>query len=199
MPSPLHTPLCSLLGIEQPILQSGMGGIAGPELVAEVCRAGGLGILAGLGMPPDELRKQIARVRELTSLPFGVNLWLHEAMQPPVDVRSVSESDVHGAQGALNHFREGLGIKTTTDRPSPVPDLIPSQIDVLLEERVPVFSIGLGDPGSARVAGCHERVGGRRDRCARERGRRPPLDMGEAALASGCLRRNDGAGARDRR
>ncbi len=157
MPSPLHTPLCSLLGIEQPILQSGMGGIAGPELVAEVCRAGGLGILAGLGMPPDELRKQIARVRELTSLPFGVNLWLHEAMQPPVDVRSVSESDVHGAQGALNHFREGLGIKTTTDRPSPVPDLIPSQIDVLLEERVPVFSIGLGDPGSARVAGCHER------------------------------------------
>ena len=42
-----RTALCDLLGIEYPIVQSGMGAIAGPDLVAEVCRAGGLGILAG--------------------------------------------------------------------------------------------------------------------------------------------------------
>ena len=39
----LRTSLCDLLNIEYPILQSGMGGVAGPELVAEVSRAGGLG------------------------------------------------------------------------------------------------------------------------------------------------------------
>jgi len=61
-----RTPLCELLGIEVPILQSGMGRIAGPELAAEVCRAGGLGILAGLNVPADTLRKNIARIRELT-------------------------------------------------------------------------------------------------------------------------------------
>lgn len=39
----LSTPLCDVLGIEYPIIQSGMGGIAGPELAAEVCNAGGSG------------------------------------------------------------------------------------------------------------------------------------------------------------
>ena len=43
--------LCTLLNIEHPIIQSGMGRVAGPELAAEVSRAGGLGILAGLNVP----------------------------------------------------------------------------------------------------------------------------------------------------
>src|SRR3989475_7820050 len=67
--SAFRTQLCDLLGIEYPIVQSGMGGVAGPELVAEVCRAGGLGILAGLNVPPDDLRKMIRHVRELTDRP----------------------------------------------------------------------------------------------------------------------------------
>src|SRR5262249_43262231 len=61
-----------LLGIRYPIVQSGMGRVAGPELAAEVSRAGGLGILAGLNLAPDELRQQARRVRELTDRPFGV-------------------------------------------------------------------------------------------------------------------------------
>jgi len=77
MGSPFRTALCDLLDIEYPIIQSGMGNLAGPELVAEVSRAGGLGILGGLNVPPDELRRRIRRVRELTDRPFGVNLWLH--------------------------------------------------------------------------------------------------------------------------
>jgi NAD(P)H-dependent flavin oxidoreductase YrpB (nitropropane dioxygenase family) len=50
----LRTRLCDLLGIEYPIVQSGMSRVAGPELVAELCRAGGLGILAGLRLAPEE-------------------------------------------------------------------------------------------------------------------------------------------------
>jgi nitronate monooxygenase len=64
--------LTRLLNIRHPIVQSGMGRVAGPDLAAEVSRAGGLGILAGLNVPPDDLRTQIRRVRELTDAPFGV-------------------------------------------------------------------------------------------------------------------------------
>ena len=84
-----RTALCDLLGIEYPILQSGMGGVAGPELVAEVSRAGALGILAGLNVPADELRRRIRRVRELTDKPFGVNLWLHSELRPPTDPATI--------------------------------------------------------------------------------------------------------------
>ena len=84
-----RTALCDLLGIEYPILQSGMGSVAGSDLVAEVSRAGGLGILAGLRLSPDELRLRIREVRERTDKPFGVNLWLHAELHPPVDVARI--------------------------------------------------------------------------------------------------------------
>src|SRR5436309_3464149 len=64
--------LCRLLNIRHPIVQSGMGRIAGPELAAEVSRARALGILAGLNVPPDDLRAQIRRVRALTHAPADV-------------------------------------------------------------------------------------------------------------------------------
>jgi nitronate monooxygenase len=155
--SAFRTPLCDLLGIEVPILQSGMGRIAGPELAAEVCRAGGLGILAGLNVPADVLRKNIARIRALTSRPFGVNLWLHEAMQPPVDVRTLPPGDVRDAQAELNRYRAELGVESRSGGPDPVPDLIDEQVEAIIEAKVPVLSIGLGDPRQDRVARCRER------------------------------------------
>jgi NAD(P)H-dependent flavin oxidoreductase YrpB (nitropropane dioxygenase family) len=69
----LRTPVCGLLGIDVPILQAGMATSTTPELVAAVSSAGGLGIIGGLNRTPDELRREIRRVRELTSRPFGVN------------------------------------------------------------------------------------------------------------------------------
>jgi len=50
----LRTALCDLLGIEDPVIQPGVGSIAGPDLVAEVSRAGGLGSagIARIGTPP---------------------------------------------------------------------------------------------------------------------------------------------------
>src|SRR5436309_14426060 len=118
-----RTALCDLLGIDYPIVQSGMGAIAGPELVAEVCRAGGLGILAGLNVAPDDLRTMIRRVRELTDRPFGVNLWLHRDLRPPIDPAGIPEATLRGAQEMLNRFRGRLGIPTTTSRPARGPDL----------------------------------------------------------------------------
>jgi NAD(P)H-dependent flavin oxidoreductase YrpB (nitropropane dioxygenase family) len=122
--SVLRTSLCELLGIEYPILQSGMGSVAGSDLVAEVSRAGGLGILGGVNIPPEELRKRIRDVRARTDRPFGLNLWLHTELQPPADVARIPDSTVHAVQTTLNGFREQLGIPTTTARPRPLGDFI---------------------------------------------------------------------------
>jgi nitronate monooxygenase len=153
----LRTTLCDVLAIEVPILQSGMGGVAGPELVAEVSQAGGLGILAGLELPPDRIREGIRAVRRLTDRPFGVNLWLHTEMRPPVDMATIPESRVRAVHDVLNGFRGRLGLSTTQERPSSLPDVIDAGIEVILEERVPVFSIALGDPGAELVKRCHAR------------------------------------------
>lgn len=65
-----------LLGIEYPIIQGGMARVAKAPLVAAVSEAGGLGVLGGAAMTPEELRDQIREVRRNTSKPFGVNLML---------------------------------------------------------------------------------------------------------------------------
>jgi nitronate monooxygenase len=156
--SVFHTALCERLGIEYPIVQSGMGGVAGPDLVAEVCRAGGLGILAGLNVPPDDLRKMIRHVRSLTKRPFGVNLWLHKALRPPIDPTSVPEETLRGAQAVLDRFRARLGVPAAPPtRPGRAPDLVDAAVAVVLDERPPVFSAALGTPGPGLVADCHRR------------------------------------------
>jgi nitronate monooxygenase len=153
----LRTPLCDLLQIDYPVIQSGMGNVAGPDLVAEVAHAGGLGILAGLGVPPDELRRRIRHVRELTDRPFGVNLWLHTELRPPIDPATIPNHTVDAVQATLNRFRERLGVATTRGRPAQMPDLIDAQFEVILDEHVPVWSIGLGEPGPDMVGRCRER------------------------------------------
>jgi len=71
---PFYTQLCSLLGIRYPIIQGALGGIGGPDLVAAVSNAGGLGVLATWELSLDHLQKAIHRTRELTSRPFAVNI-----------------------------------------------------------------------------------------------------------------------------
>ena len=70
----LHTRLCDLVGIRYPIVQTGMGWVAGPRLTAATSNAGGLGILASGTMDFEELRGAIADTKSRTSAPFGVNL-----------------------------------------------------------------------------------------------------------------------------
>jgi nitronate monooxygenase len=156
MGGPFRTALCDLLGIEYPIVQSGMGGVAGPELAAEVSRAGALGIIAGLSVPVDELRRRIRRLRELTDRPFGVNLWLHSELRPPADVQRLPEATIRAVQGTLNRFRERLEIPATLARPAQVPDLVEQAFGVILEERVPVFSAGIGLPDAGMIRRCHD-------------------------------------------
>ncbi|HTW14472.1 MAG TPA: nitronate monooxygenase [Nocardioides sp.] len=70
----LRTPLTELVGIRHPVVQTGMGWVAGPRLVSGTANAGGLGILASATMTIDELEKAIVEVKGRTDRPFGVNL-----------------------------------------------------------------------------------------------------------------------------
>ncbi|MDX1511972.1 MAG: nitronate monooxygenase [Nitriliruptorales bacterium] len=75
----LATPLTALVGVEYPIVQTGMGWVAGPRLVVATANAGGLGILASATMDFDEFAAAIAEVKERTDRPFGVNLRADQA------------------------------------------------------------------------------------------------------------------------
>jgi NAD(P)H-dependent flavin oxidoreductase YrpB (nitropropane dioxygenase family) len=70
----LHTRLCELTGVRAPIVQTGMGWVAGPRLVSATANAGALGILASATMDLAQLTAAIAEVRARTDAPFGVNL-----------------------------------------------------------------------------------------------------------------------------
>ncbi|WP_344979498.1 NAD(P)H-dependent flavin oxidoreductase [Streptosporangium fragile] len=70
----LDTPLTRLAGVRHPVVQTGMGWVAGPRLVAAVANAGGLGILASATMTLDQLAAALEEVRSRTDAPFGVNL-----------------------------------------------------------------------------------------------------------------------------
>jgi len=154
--TPAASRLCSQLGIAHPIIQSGMSRVAGPELVAAVSNAGGLGILAALRLEPDDLRAQIRRIRELTAQPFGVNLWLHPGVTRPIAPDAIPAETLAGAQGRLNEIRARLNLAASNATPSRFPELVQRNFEVILDERVPVWSIGLGNPGAEMVARCRQ-------------------------------------------
>jgi NAD(P)H-dependent flavin oxidoreductase YrpB (nitropropane dioxygenase family) len=70
----IQTPLTRMVGIEHPVVQTGMGWVAGARLVAATANAGGLGILAAATMTTDELATAITKVKAATDRPFGVNI-----------------------------------------------------------------------------------------------------------------------------
>ncbi|MDX1505149.1 MAG: nitronate monooxygenase family protein [Spongiibacter sp.] len=79
----IKTRVTEMLGIEHPIIQGGMMAVGLAELAAAVSNAGGLGILTALTQPtPEDLRREIARCREMTDKPFGVNLTLLPTINP---------------------------------------------------------------------------------------------------------------------
>ncbi|MEZ5797669.1 MAG: nitronate monooxygenase [Paracoccaceae bacterium] len=72
--SPLHPPVCDLLGCDLPILLAGMGGVARSDLVAAVANAGGYGILGMVRESPALITAEVSAIRAATDRPFAVNL-----------------------------------------------------------------------------------------------------------------------------
>ena len=171
----LKTAFCERVGIEYPVILAGMGPVAGTgdpvatgRLCAAVSNAGGLGMIGGVAYSPDDLREQIRLVRSLTDKPFGVDLLLASTFlweRPKgVDMAQLAaEADDKKPEDRFPpEYREG--IKKIADQleitvePAPrqqnsmgswVPEgksWAGAQIEVLLEEKVPVFASGLGSP-----------------------------------------------------
>jgi NAD(P)H-dependent flavin oxidoreductase YrpB (nitropropane dioxygenase family) len=70
----MRTPMCDRFGVDVPIVQTGMGWVAGARLVSATAEAGALGILASATMTFDQLERAIREVKSRTTRPFGVNL-----------------------------------------------------------------------------------------------------------------------------
>ena len=151
----LRTSLCDMLNIEYPIVLAGMGGwgrATPPRLVAAVSEAGGLGVLGGSNLDPEEIRRRIREVRTLTSKPFGVDLLLPASLVDAETTRSAVRQRLN------EDFPEHVAFMHSLQREFNLPDvvaedeivissaLIQQQVDVVLDERVPVFAAGLGDP-----------------------------------------------------
>ncbi|MGW0633423.1 NAD(P)H-dependent flavin oxidoreductase [Streptomyces sp. NPDC002758] len=101
----MDTALTRLAGVRHPVVQTGMGWVAGPRLVSAVANAGGLGILGSATMTLDQLRAAIREVRSRTDAPFGVNLRA-DAGDAGDRVRVIVDEGVRVASFALAPSRE---------------------------------------------------------------------------------------------
>jgi nitronate monooxygenase len=162
----LRTKLCNMLGIEYPIISAGMGPTligektgAPVELVVAVSEAGGLGVLGGSGYTVDELQHAIREIKKQTDKPYGVDLLLPkyldlkggigatDAIELPLS--EVLKTIPQAHQEWIHKIRQEMQLpdvqimirrNTTTMFPK-------ESIQVCIEEKVPLFCAGLGNPG----------------------------------------------------
>lgn len=130
--------IAQLLGVRFPIIQAPMANIATARLVAAVSNAGGLGSLGAAYMQPLEIKKAIAEIRDLTEKPFAVNLFIPTSSQVETEL-------IQGASHALQPFFKELSLPTQVIDIKQMPDF-QEQMEVILSERVPVFSFTFGIP-----------------------------------------------------
>jgi NADH:quinone reductase (non-electrogenic) len=108
----MKTRITELLGIEHPIIQGGMHHVGLAELASAVSNAGGLGIITGLTQrTPELLAREIARCREMTDKPFGVNLTFLPSVTPPDYpgyVKAIIEGGVKVVETAGNNPQKWL-------------------------------------------------------------------------------------------
>ena len=161
--SRLHTSLCDLLQIRYPILLAGMGRISCPELTAAVSNAGGLGILGGAPLRAEVLNEWIEKTRKLTSEPFGVDTLLPARVPKSGSKSSLGKKIPDTHLEFARRFKEKYGIPDASRDGAPsefsvdwTHDFFERQLEVIMDQRVPVYAAGLGDP-SPFVKDFHDR------------------------------------------
>ncbi len=163
----LTSRICDLLKIEYPIVLAGMGGASVPALAAAVSNAGGLGVLGAAACAPERLREWIRQTRELTDKPFGVDTLLPASVRLGKSPQSgAAPADPMGLAAEYRQFaedfmaREGLvradgeaarraigGRDAEGGPPLFSKEFFEAQMEVVIEEKVPVYAAGLGNPG----------------------------------------------------
>lgn len=154
----IHTKLCGILNIEHPIILAGMatpfgdfeGNASGPELVAAVSNAGGLGLI-GAGLHAEDLRDQIRRTKQLTRKPFGVDLLIPPNLPPTLSeaaqVLNVDPVRIEEVSRFVKMMSEEMELPDVSEgRITFAEEEIGSQLNVVFEEKVSVLATGLGTP-----------------------------------------------------
>ncbi len=137
----LHTPICDLLGIDYPIFAAGMGGVTLAPLAGAVSKAGGCGVLGATFLTPEELREEIAAVRRINDRPFGVDLLIPNDIPPDID-----QCPIPPFPEFLNDLLpEVAGLQGVPPPPLTL-ELARAQVEVTLQEGVPVLVSALGTP-----------------------------------------------------
>jgi nitronate monooxygenase len=136
------TRVSSILGIEYPIIQGPLGGLSTQRLTATVSNFGGLGSFGAHGLGPCAIKDVIAEIRELTTKPFAMNLWVStEDEGAPASGRAEFARSLKHVAGHI----ETLGAPLPDYKPY-VPVRFEDQVRVLLDAKVPVFSFIVGVP-----------------------------------------------------
>jgi nitronate monooxygenase len=162
----LRTKLCDMLGVEYPVISAGMGpSLVGErtgapvELVVAVSEAGGLGVLGASGFTVDEMREAIRQIRAKTDKPFGVDLLLPKEMvaQGGMVIEGPSEIPLKEVLKTLPQAHRDWFDRVKEEMELPDIDLVMrtdtttlrplSAVRACIEERVPLFCAGLGNPG----------------------------------------------------
>ena len=161
MTSSIHTRICDMLEIEHPIILAGMSPVAEWELAAAVSEAGGLGVLGAAAMTPDEISESVRKIREYTSKPFGVDILLPAATATLADLTSDSRQTGGEPQLPEEYRQFQQRVYEAFDLKDPGPaeprgderwtrltmaERQQAQVDCILQENVPVFASGLGNP-----------------------------------------------------
>jgi nitronate monooxygenase len=155
----VSTRACELLGITKPIVLAGMGTAASPALAAAVSNAGGLGVIGAADLEPDRLNDAIEEVRKATSQPFGVDTLIPSGNPETLTLEDILERIPEPYIEAAREIRQEYGLP---DMPMPrlrpwfSKDFYRAQMDVILDQRVPVYAAGLGNPAPF-VDALHER------------------------------------------
>jgi NAD(P)H-dependent flavin oxidoreductase YrpB (nitropropane dioxygenase family) len=160
----LKTDLCDILGIEYPVISAGMGPTllgentgAPVELVVAVSEAGGCGVLGASAHSIPQLREDIRKIRSMTDRPFGVDILLPKNVAGQVFDNMPDEMSLNSLLDMLpkkyldwlDKTKEELGLPDTdvvinTRSTTMLPE---EAIEAILDERVPLLAVGLGNPG----------------------------------------------------
>lgn len=159
----LRTKLCDMLDIKYPIILAGMGGMggptSGPELVAAVSNAGGLGVLGCAFLSPRKIDEMIRKTKSLTDKPFGVDTIIPpEVPQTGTTAEFQAElpSVATDEPDVIEKLRKELGVPAPSGGRGYLANMaedavwsqeaFKEQVEVIIEHRVPVWAAALGDP-----------------------------------------------------
>ncbi|MCM3691396.1 NAD(P)H-dependent flavin oxidoreductase [Neobacillus niacini] len=142
--------MTELLKIEFPIIQAPMaGGVTTSKFVTEVSNSGGLGMIGAGYMSPNQVSEQIKEIKQLTTNPFGINLFVPNEF-------TYTENEIKSASQLLQPICEQLHINQNDRLEIPTSnhlfETFNDQIKIVIEENLPVCSFTFGVPSIEIIA-----------------------------------------------